>query len=382
MKTFSVQWLSEQIRHHSDTVLLLDTRCSEEYASGCVLSAVNVYCCGALILRRLKKGNVSVESLLSSVEDKTKYSKAKESEAITVIVYDEGSTSYSDLASDSLTALLLKKLSREVKNFGFLEGGYNDFNDSYPRLCSEGRPKMSADSSKLQHRPSSLVLKLDNLTVVSDSSDSSSDSCSEGESSGSPPSLTKVPPQPFEILSHLYLGCRKAASDKEALKAHSISRVLNVTSEESQYQHLEGFSYYQIAVEDTHEVDMLQHLPMAFAFIEEARLANEKVLVHCHAGMSRSVTVVISYLMKYYDHSLNSAYDYVRQKKSNISPNFSFLQQLIQFESSLRSSPSDSGIDSESCSPIDNHYTLKNVFTSTSSSTSPPTNFRRCILAA
>lgn len=372
MKTVTVQWLSEQIRHSSDNVLLLDTRCSEEYNSGCIVSAVNVYCCGALILRRLKKGNVSVESLLISEADKSKYSKAKESEQISVVVYDEGSTSYSDLASDSLTSLLLKKLCREVKNISFLEGGYNDFSDSFSRLCSHSN---KTDSPRLQSRPSSLILQLDNLTVVSDSDSSESDA-------DSTPPTPKVQPHPFQILSHLYLGCRKAASSKESLKEHNISRVLNVTSEESQYQHLDGFTYYQIAVEDRHEVDMLQHLPSAFAFIEQARLSNEKVLVHCHAGMSRSVTVVISYLMKYYEHSLNSAYDFVRQKKSNISPNFSFLQQLIQFESSLRSSPADSGIDSASSSPIDEHYSL-NVFNSSSSTSLPsPPNFRRCILAA
>ena len=376
MKTVCVSWLAEQLRHRSESVLLLDTRCSEEYKDGCIVSAVNVYCCSPLILRRLKKGNVSVESLLLCEEDKEKYSKARESEEIIVVVYDEAGSSSGE--SDSLTSSLLKKLTREAKNVSFLSGGYTGFRKTYSSLCTDSK----ASLLKQARRPSSLVLQLQNLSTVSD--DSSSDSSSSDESPSPVQERRKIP---FMILSHLYLGCREAASDVEALRESGISRVLNVTSEDSKYRSMDSFTYYQIPVEDVHEVDMLQHLPEAFAFIEEARLSGEKVIVHCHAGMSRSVTVVLSYLMKYYGYTFNSAYDYVKQKKSNISPNFSFIQQLVQFESSLRSSPADSGIDSQTTSPVEasssSNYSL-DVFnsSSTTSLTQSPSNFRRCILAA
>ena len=381
MKTVSINWLAEELRHRSDSVLLLDSRCSEEYKCGCIVSAVNVYCCGALILRRLKKGSVSVESLLMCEEDKEKYSKAKESEGITVVVYDEcGSTNGE---SDSLTSLLLKKLSREVKNVSFLDGGYTDFRHSYSNLCTQ-EAKGATAALKQAQRPSSLVLQLANLSTVSDES-SSSDSSSSDES---PSPLQERKKRPFMILPHLYLGCREAASDREALGESGITRVLNVTSEDSKYRSIDSFTYYQIPVEDSHDVDMLQHLPEAFTFIESARLSGEKVIVHCYAGMSRSVTVVLSYLMKFYGHSFNSAYDYVKQIKSNISPNFSFIQQLVQFESSLRTSPADSGIDSQSTSPVEassSNYSL-DMFNGSASSTTSLTqsqpNFRRCILAA
>ena len=378
MKTITSQVLYELLSSQAGNVLLLDTRCCDEFNAGCIAGAVSVYCSGALILRRLKKGNFSVESLLGCDEDKYKYTKAKESELVSVVVYDQDTTRYSDLPTDCLASLLLKKLSREVKSLSFLEGGYRNFHEQCPLLCCEPENACNDDLPLLQSRPSSLVLQLNNLTMACDS-----DSCQSSESDDSNPSspVQSRNPQPFEILSHLYLGCRGAASNKQSLLDNSISRILNVTSEASEYQHLDNFAYFQIPVEDSHEVDMLQYLPRAFAFIEEARLSNEKVLVHCHAGMSRSVTVVIGYLMKFYGHTLNSAYDYVRQKKSNISPNFSFLNQLLQFECTLRPSPSDSGIDSESSSPIDGHCSL-DVFNSSSTNLSSPNFVRRCILAA
>jgi protein-tyrosine phosphatase/rhodanese-related sulfurtransferase len=375
MKTVTAQWLSQQLRNSSEAVLVLDTRCVEDFNQGCIAGAVSVYCCGALILRRLKKGNVSVESLLRNQEDKDKYNRAKGSEQISVIVYDDGRSSCKDLLADSLASVLMKKLSREVKNVSFLEGGYVEFNEIYGELCTQPNTVSLPQTT----RPSSLILQLNSMTIVSDSEMSSD---SEGSNPPTPQNNARNP-QPFQILPHLYLSCRKGASNKENLQKNNITRILNVTSEESEYQYLDGFTYHQIAVEDSQEVDMLLYLPVAFAFIEEARLSNEKVLVHCHAGMSRSVTVIIGYLMKYHGHTLNSAYDYVRQKKSNISPNFGFLQQLIQFEKSLRSSPADSGIDSETSSPTDGYTNNLDLFNSTSpTSLSPSPNFRRCILAA
>lgn len=374
MKVVSSQWLSSEITSNPESILLLDTRSSDEFSAGSIAGSVSVYCCGALILRRLKKGNTSVESLLSNEEDKEKYSQAKLSERYTVIVYDQCTLNHTELASDCLASIVLKKLTRDVKNVAFLQGGYHDFSGQCPHLCSQ--QEETKLPSLLESRPSSLVLKLNTLSLSSDS-DSGQSSSDSDDSQPSTPVTTKRNPQPFEILPHLYLSCRKAASNRKCLENNNISRILNVTSEESEYQHLDGFSYFQIAVEDSHEVNMLQHLPLAFSFIEEARLAQEKVLVHCHAGMSRSVTVVIAYLMKYYEHTLNSAYDFVRQKKSNISPNFSFLEQLLQFECSLRPSPADSGIDSNTSSPCS-----LMTFNSPTNLSSSDIVVRQCILAA
>lgn len=70
--------------------------------------------------------------------------------------------------------------------------------------------------------------------------------------------------------------------------------------------------------------------------LDEALSQNCGVLVHCLAGVSRSVTVTVAYLMQKLHLSLNDAYDLVKRKKSNISPNFNFMGQLLDFERSLR----------------------------------------------
>lgn len=80
---------------------------------------------------------------------------------------------------------------------------------------------------------------------------------------------------------------------------------------------------------------------------DEARSKKCGVLVHCLAGISRSVTVTVAYLMQKMNLSLNDAYHFVKRKKS-ISPNFNFMGQLLDFERTLGlSSPCDNRTPNE-----------------------------------
>ncbi|AGC02182.1 Dual specificity S/Y phosphatase [Acanthamoeba polyphaga moumouvirus] len=77
-----------------------------------------------------------------------------------------------------------------------------------------------------------------------------------------------------------------------------------------------------------------QHKPMieiAYHFINKATTEGENILVHCMAGISRSVSMLTYYYMKKY----NLTYDYVIQNiktyRSIANPNDSFKAQLKYF---------------------------------------------------
>ena len=82
-------------------------------------------------------------------------------------------------------------------------------------------------------------------------------------------------------------------------------------------------------------IELFINRDVLFYFLDEARLVGKAVLVHCLAGISRSVTVTTAYLMEHEHLSLNDAYDLVKRRKSDISPNFSFMGQLLEFERRL-----------------------------------------------
>lgn len=72
------------------------------------------------------------------------------------------------------------------------------------------------------------------------------------------------------------------------------------------------------------------------------------MFVHCQAGISRSATICLAYLMRTNRVKLDEAFEFVKQRRSIISPNFSFMGQLLRFESQVLATSSCS---SESGSP-------------------------------
>lgn len=84
---------------------------------------------------------------------------------------------------------------------------------------------------------------------------------------------------------------------------------------------------------DLPSTDLLQNvLPQSIDFIESCRSQNGKILVHCNAGVSRSASIVIGYLMKKQQCSFKSAYEKVKSKRECIQPNSGFLEQLKSLE--------------------------------------------------
>ncbi|PWZ01045.1 hypothetical protein BCV70DRAFT_159727 [Testicularia cyperi] len=76
----------------------------------------------------------------------------------------------------------------------------------------------------------------------------------------------------------------------------------------------------------------------AVQFIEAARLAGGKVLVHCRVGVSRSSTIVLAYVMAHLDLGLVESYLLVRSRRLNIviQPHLLFLWELRGWESYLQ----------------------------------------------
>lgn len=72
--------------------------------------------------------------------------------------------------------------------------------------------------------------------------------------------------------------------------------------------------------------------------LDYVRRTGGKILVHCEAGISRSPTICMAYLMKTKKLRLEEAFDYIKQRRSLISPNFGFMGQLLQYESEILSS--------------------------------------------
>ncbi|GBP92245.1 Dual specificity protein phosphatase 9 [Eumeta japonica] len=167
--------------------------------------------------------------------------------------------------------------------------------------------------------------------------------CEDALSSGSSSECEEGPPHgphqdfPVEILPNLFLGNSTNSEDCDALARHNIKYVLNVTPDlPNTFESAGGgIHYLKIPIADHWSQNLAVHFPQAIRFIDEAMSARVGVLVHCVAGVSRSVTVTLAYLMQRHRLSLCDAFELVRARKTDIAPNFHFMRQLHSFERDL-----------------------------------------------
>ena len=141
----------------------------------------------------------------------------------------------------------------------------------------------------------------------------------------------------------LWLGSFDPGNFKE-LKEKGIKKILTLMEgDSSNFNYKQyGFNQKVISIMDFDSENIIQYFGECLNFIK----GEEKVFVHCAAGESRSATIVIAYLMWKKKLTFDKAYDFVKQKRPRIYPNFGFRQQLQMFENLL----------------LENDYNIDNIY--------------------
>lgn len=130
------------------------------------------------------------------------------------------------------------------------------------------------------------------------------------------------------IFEQLYLGSRHEASNEGWLTSHHITHVVNCAIELPSY--FPGRCVYlNLKLDDVPSQSIYHVLEKSFNFILDAIGKGGNVLVHCAAGISRSVSVVVYFIMKIKDVSFDEALKYVKSKREIANPNQGFAYQLI-----------------------------------------------------
>jgi len=137
------------------------------------------------------------------------------------------------------------------------------------------------------------------------------------------------------IKPFLYLGGIQGYS---SLRTIGITHILNVASE-IQWDTLVlsqlNIQLKHVLADDRDMYNIGLHFEESFRFIEDALNSGGKVFVHCAAGISRSPTVVIAYIMRRYNMPYPLALDYVKRLRPIVNPNNGFKRTLTQFDQEL-----------------------------------------------
>lgn len=365
----SKEWLFQELRSDPSRLVILDCRSSNEYGESHVRHAVN-FSIPSIMLRRLAAGKIDLMSTIKCRELKAKIMNAYK-ENVFVVYGDFNVTeqqtrtqqqSASFTASDTLH-VLAKRLAQDGCQVVCLEGGFCSFRSCYPEWCESCTELMVSDSGpgsvevvplmglrSLRISATSQLSKRQHHlgSSCSSTATSSTDSSDSDDRCDSSLGLEEDRDFPVKILPHLFLGNASTSEDSEALSRHSIEYILNVTADlPNVFEDSGSIKYMKIPIADHWKENLASFFPKAIEFIDEARGNEKGVLVHCLAGVSRSVTITVAYLMYKLSLNLNDAFNMVRARKSNIAPNFHFMQQLHNFEHELARSPKDAPNPSE-----------------------------------
>jgi len=137
---------------------------------------------------------------------------------------------------------------------------------------------------------------------------------------------------PDRIMEGLYLGSHQAAMNLQALKERNITHIITAARALSM-PYRNDFKYKYLDLLDWEEEDIYIHFDSCIEFIEEGRKSGG-VLVHCAAGVSRSATITIAYLMKTCGYCYADARNYVQARRW-IYPNSGFVRHLIRWEKAI-----------------------------------------------
>ncbi|XP_018654939.1 putative dual specificity protein phosphatase [Schistosoma mansoni] len=307
--------ISEAIRLNQK-VILLDSRSFMVYNTSHIHTAINVggnrafqrkfsqNQVSSLRISRYFLTKVPLDLLLCKL---TNFENPTELQKLPIVVYDEFIDSILNLIPGCFLFTLLTQLTLKFPVVFLLKGGFLGFQAQFPELCWINTEKIAGEDFAEYHQCDCPLEQILDTCLCYSSAE-----------------FSKIPASECDILSTS--GATTHPTSISSIPSTSIS--LKPTSSSFQMPSKEQFS-------------------------ESAKAAHGRVLIHCSAGISRSPTLAIAYLMYSCRMKMHEAYDVVKSGRNSVAPNFNFLGQLLEFEHQLH----DSGC-SEASIPIDSTPTF------------------------
>ena len=134
-----------------------------------------------------------------------------------------------------------------------------------------------------------------------------------------------------EIIDNIYVGNYKFALDANLMIKEGITHILNCGNGlKNFYEHDNIFKYLYIPLYDSESQKLEKYLEKSNNFIKEGSENNNKILIHCGAGMSRSVTLCLMYMIMEKKYKFYEAYKIIKEKRKCTLPNSGFRKLLEQ----------------------------------------------------
>ena len=173
------------------------------------------------------------------------------------------------------------------------------------------------------------------------------------------------------IEDFLYISGYKTASTISDLQKLKITNIINCSGDLCENLYFSDINYLTLNIRDNVSENIECLFFKCINYISETKEKNGRVLIHCYKGVSRSVSIIISYLIFLHKWTYDEAFDFVQLKRPIANPNIGFYLQLKTFHKRITldedrleifsvSHFSKSQYDLIACRLIYNNISLKN----------------------
>ena len=293
--------------------LVVDVRAYSAFRAGHIAGAAHANI-AQIMIDRLAKGLDSVFSLVTG-KHRAMFKEEHLAKPI-VIVCDQNPEQQLLLAGNSPVSLFCNALVALGCNVALLVDGYPAFSGLCPGLTETG-PEVKV--------PALSPIQLSSIE--------------KKKRTAASPYLSSQPVirGPSKIEENLFLGCYEDSLNQAKLTELGVTHIINVTADlPNSFEGHPGRTYMRIPVNDTFAQQISDYFAPALAFIDAAHASGGVVFVHCMAGISRSATVILAYLMTKTGLTCEEALASLREKRSIVSPNLDFMGALMRLEKQLR----------------------------------------------
>lgn len=146
-----------------------------------------------------------------------------------------------------------------------------------------------------------------------------------------------------EIVPYLFISNWNTSNNPNVIKKYNIKAVITLETIDKPKDIIDFYKnneidFMYIKLYDDPNSDISKYFDSTYSFIDSHIKQKKNVLVHCMAGISRSVTIVLNYILKkkYELNYVKNPYtivddiiNYVRTKRYIINPNTGFIKQLM-----------------------------------------------------
>jgi len=136
-----------------------------------------------------------------------------------------------------------------------------------------------------------------------------------------------------EIIPRIYLGNAYNARDYYTLKEKNVKLIINCTKEfPNNFQN--DFEYMNVPIFDENNVNISDYFDTISNKINEVYTndPSASILIHCFMGASRSVAILISYLIMYHNMTVDLALEYIEKRRYFVNLNIDFYFQLLEYQ--------------------------------------------------